>query len=312
MGRTQSWRAIRPPAKWAWRCSRTFLFGPLCRGRARVGAVATHRSSPAYGPKGLDRLSARGQRAAGARGADRGRPLARGPPGRGDRRRGKVAAHTEADCIDGRRPRGRRFISRAGQLDEPVQVPQGMSDAFWRPNGPSRTHAAALLAAEKQGGDIRGRQSAAMVVVPADGEPWRPRRSARRGSRGPARRAAPPAPVAARLQPGRRGRRAARRRDGPTRRAFLYRPGRGARPALGRAPPVLVRPGDRPGGRSRSRRRRRAARRRREPELAGPPRTALTGIRSGRRRGPRRPLAAHPHPRRRARPRARTERSPWR
>jgi tetratricopeptide (TPR) repeat protein len=29
------------------------------------------------------------------------------------------------------------------------------------------------LAAEEQGGDIRGRQSAAMVVVPPEGDPWR-------------------------------------------------------------------------------------------------------------------------------------------
>jgi uncharacterized Ntn-hydrolase superfamily protein len=32
---------------------------------------------------------------------------------------------------------------------------------------------AALRAAEGAGGDVRGRQSSAMVVVPAEGEPWR-------------------------------------------------------------------------------------------------------------------------------------------
>jgi uncharacterized Ntn-hydrolase superfamily protein len=31
----------------------------------------------------------------------------------------------------------------------------------------------ALEAAEREGGDLRGRQSAAILVVPADGEPWR-------------------------------------------------------------------------------------------------------------------------------------------
>jgi hypothetical protein len=31
----------------------------------------------------------------------------------------------------------------------------------------------ALDAAEREGGDIRGRQSAAILVVPAEGEPWR-------------------------------------------------------------------------------------------------------------------------------------------
>ena len=34
---------------------------------------------------------------------------------------------------------------------------------------------AALEAAEAEGGDLRGRQSAALLVVPAAGEPWRNR-----------------------------------------------------------------------------------------------------------------------------------------
>jgi tetratricopeptide (TPR) repeat protein len=34
---------------------------------------------------------------------------------------------------------------------------------------------AALEAAEGEGGDVRGRQSAALVVVPPEGEPWRAR-----------------------------------------------------------------------------------------------------------------------------------------
>ena len=49
-----------------------------------------------------------------------------------------------------------------------------MSDAFTAATGPLQNRLlAALFAAEEQGGDIRGRQSAAMVVVPAEGEPWR-------------------------------------------------------------------------------------------------------------------------------------------
>jgi tetratricopeptide (TPR) repeat protein len=53
-------------------------------------------------------------------------------------------------------------------------VPQAMSDAFVAATGALQDRLlAALEAAEEQGGDIRGRQSAAMVVVPPDGEPWR-------------------------------------------------------------------------------------------------------------------------------------------
>jgi tetratricopeptide (TPR) repeat protein len=53
-------------------------------------------------------------------------------------------------------------------------VPAAMSAAFAGSSGalPERLMAA-LEAAEGEGGDVRGRQSAAMVVVPADGEPWR-------------------------------------------------------------------------------------------------------------------------------------------
>jgi len=53
-------------------------------------------------------------------------------------------------------------------------VPQAMSDAFTGSTGAlSDRLLAALDAAEAHGGDVRGRQSAAMVVVASDGEPWR-------------------------------------------------------------------------------------------------------------------------------------------
>jgi uncharacterized Ntn-hydrolase superfamily protein len=49
-----------------------------------------------------------------------------------------------------------------------------MSAAFGAAEGPlARRLLAALDAAEAAGGDVRGRQSAALVVVPASGEPWR-------------------------------------------------------------------------------------------------------------------------------------------
>jgi uncharacterized Ntn-hydrolase superfamily protein len=49
-----------------------------------------------------------------------------------------------------------------------------MSEAFEASEGAlAERLLAALDAAESQGGDVRGRQSAAMVVVPAEGEPWR-------------------------------------------------------------------------------------------------------------------------------------------
>ena len=50
-----------------------------------------------------------------------------------------------------------------------------MLEAFGAASGSSLTMRllAALDAAEREGGDLRGRQSAAILVVPAEGEPWR-------------------------------------------------------------------------------------------------------------------------------------------
>jgi uncharacterized Ntn-hydrolase superfamily protein len=48
-----------------------------------------------------------------------------------------------------------------------------MAAAFTRSTGPlARRLLAALRAAEASGGDARGKQSSAMVVVPPSGEPW--------------------------------------------------------------------------------------------------------------------------------------------
>jgi hypothetical protein len=53
-------------------------------------------------------------------------------------------------------------------------VPEAMADAFTAAEGPlAERLVAALEGAERAGGDVRGRQSSALVVVPAQGEPWR-------------------------------------------------------------------------------------------------------------------------------------------
>jgi uncharacterized Ntn-hydrolase superfamily protein len=52
-------------------------------------------------------------------------------------------------------------------------VPEAMLDAFLWESGPlAGRMLAALRAAEDAGGDLRGRQSAALLVVPGSGEPW--------------------------------------------------------------------------------------------------------------------------------------------
>jgi uncharacterized Ntn-hydrolase superfamily protein len=155
--------------------SHWFSVGPIVPwARAGVGAVATQSiAEPAYGPRALDRL-ARGQQAdvalAALLAAD---PQARyrqvavigvsGPP----------AVHTGDGCI--------AYAGHATGLDFSAQANMMASDAVWpamagafaRASGPlARRLLAALDAAEAQGGDVRGRQSAALVCVPAAGETW--------------------------------------------------------------------------------------------------------------------------------------------
>jgi len=88
--------------------------------------------------------------------------------------RGVIATHTGRDCIaHAGHVTGEHHSCQANMMARDT-VPQAMSDAFSASTGALQDRLlAALDAAEGEGGDVRGRQSAAMVVVPPDGEPWR-------------------------------------------------------------------------------------------------------------------------------------------
>ena len=88
--------------------------------------------------------------------------------------RGQVAVHTGPDCIaHASHATGEHHSCQANMMQRDT-VPAAMSAAFTAPTGPLHERLmAALDAAEAEGGDVRGRQSAAMIVVPAEGEPWR-------------------------------------------------------------------------------------------------------------------------------------------
>ena len=156
--------------------SHWFSVGPLCAwARAGIGAVATQSVvEPAYGPNALDRL-ADGIPAAQALGellaAD---PLAAVRQVAVIDARGTVSAHTGADCIThAGHVTGDHHSCQANMMARDT-VPPAMSAAFSERTGLLQDRLlAALQAAEAEGGDIRGRQSAAMIVVPPDGEPWR-------------------------------------------------------------------------------------------------------------------------------------------
>lgn len=151
--------------------------------RPGVGAVATQAMVEiGYGPKMLDLLS-----------ADR-------PPsdaltelvaedGGGEIRQvaavdheGRVAAHTGARCIAEAGHRTGDGWSVQANMMLRSTVPDAMADAFVSATGDlAQRMLAALDAAEAEGGDIRGRQSAALVVVGGDAEapPWERRHDLR-------------------------------------------------------------------------------------------------------------------------------------
>jgi uncharacterized Ntn-hydrolase superfamily protein len=143
--------------------------------RAGVGAVATQSiGEPSYGPDALDLL---------AEGVPPAEALARLVAG-DERERfrqvavvdagGRVAVHTGERCIAfaGHRT-GDGYSVQANMMASPDVWP-AMAEAFEAADGPlARRLVAALRAAEGAGGDVRGRQSAAIVVAPPEGEPWR-------------------------------------------------------------------------------------------------------------------------------------------
>jgi uncharacterized Ntn-hydrolase superfamily protein len=86
---------------------------------------------------------------------------------------GLPATHTGAGCIaHAGHAVGDDFSVQANMMASDAVWP-AMAEAFTHATGPlARRMLAALRAAEGAGGDVRGRQSCALVVVPAVGEAW--------------------------------------------------------------------------------------------------------------------------------------------
>jgi uncharacterized Ntn-hydrolase superfamily protein len=142
--------------------------------RAGVGAVATQSvAEPAYGERLLARL-ARGEPVAAALASELAadevehfRQVAAVDAA------GVVAAHTGEGCIaHAGQAQGDGFGAQANMMASPAVWP-AMAAAFERATGQlAERLLEALEAGEEAGGDVRGRQSAALLVVPAQGEPW--------------------------------------------------------------------------------------------------------------------------------------------
>jgi uncharacterized Ntn-hydrolase superfamily protein len=137
--------------------------------QAGVGAVATQATAEvAHGPDGLARLGA-------GRSSEEALRDVLGPDDHADVRQvgmvgadGRAAAHTGAACIvHASHVVGDGFSVQANMMER-EGVPEAMAHAFTTTEGAlAHRLLAALDAAEASGGDIRGRQSAALVVVEA-------------------------------------------------------------------------------------------------------------------------------------------------
>ncbi|MBI1851548.1 MAG: DUF1028 domain-containing protein [Planctomycetes bacterium] len=143
---------------------------------AGVGAVATQSFvEPSYGPLGLDLMRA-------GKSADEAlRALLAADKDEAVRQvamvdaKGRVATHTGKKCIAAAgHQAGAAFSCQANLMEKPTVWP-AMAKAFESSTGTlARRMLAALHAAEAEGGDIRGRQSAAILVVrgKSTGRPW--------------------------------------------------------------------------------------------------------------------------------------------
>jgi uncharacterized Ntn-hydrolase superfamily protein len=140
-----------------------------------VGAVATQSiAEPAYGPRLLERLrGGQGPRealdellAADEQSSVRQVGVVDGG--------GAVAVHTGDGCIPyAGHVEGEGFSAQANMMSGPDVWP-AIANAFTASTGSlPRRLLTALDAGESAGGDVRGRQSAALLVVPAEGEAWR-------------------------------------------------------------------------------------------------------------------------------------------
>jgi uncharacterized Ntn-hydrolase superfamily protein len=143
---------------------------------AGVGAIATQSFvDPSYGKNGIDLM--RG----GASAPEALKSLLAKDDGRDVRQvamideRGRVASHTGSKCIEAAGDRVGANYSVQANLMSNARVWPSMARAFESSKGDLADRMlAALDAAQAAGGDIRGRQSAALVVVKAEstGKPW--------------------------------------------------------------------------------------------------------------------------------------------
>jgi uncharacterized Ntn-hydrolase superfamily protein len=157
--------------------SHWFSVGPIVPwAEAGVGAIATQSFvDPSYGTLGLEMMRAgrtAGEALKGLLASDAGeavRQVAMVDT------KGNISAHTGRKAIYAAGHRtGAQYSVQANLMDKPT-VWDAMAEAYEKSEGDlAERLLAALDAAQKEGGDIRGKQSAAILIVSAEntGRPW--------------------------------------------------------------------------------------------------------------------------------------------
>ncbi len=156
--------------------SHWFQVGPIVVwGKSGVGVVATQSfADPSYGPKGIALMEQ------GIPADDALRILLEQDEGEAVRQiafldaKGSIGAHTGKNCIEAAGDQqGKTYSVQANMMLKETVWP-AMAKAFEKAKGSlAERMIAALMAAEAEGGDIRGKQSAALIVVhgkPVEGE----------------------------------------------------------------------------------------------------------------------------------------------
>lgn len=139
--------------------------------KAEVGAIATQSfANTAYGPEGLKLLQS------GKPAEEVIRLLTDADAQRANRqvgivdRNGNAATYTGEKCLPWAGGKTGKFYACQGNILAGPEVIDRMADAYEANDGPLAWRImAALEAAEAAGGDIRGRQSAAILVVKENG-----------------------------------------------------------------------------------------------------------------------------------------------
>ncbi len=148
--------------------------GTVAWAAAAVGAVATQAfAETSYGPRGLEQLRA------GAEPAEAVARMLAADPGRELRQlgvvdaRGRAAAHTGTHCMEhAGHIVGEGFTVQANMMKSPAVWP-AMAEAYRAARGDlAERLLRALEAGESAGGDIRGRQSACLLVVGGPAPAW--------------------------------------------------------------------------------------------------------------------------------------------